>query len=73
MVLHVVGDVGRYASALYGVSAVLHKKPDFEGAFLAGGLFAVASTIKYISNTSISTTDRDKVQKSISNLEKKFK
>ena len=73
MATHVIGDLGRYATALYGASAILQDNPEVDKAVYAGIGFAVASVIKYISDAGTSLTDSQEIQNRISNLESKLK
>ena len=51
MVLETCGKIGQYASALFGISAIIGNQPDIKGAFYAGIGFAAASILSIAGNS----------------------
>ena len=72
LVWNVIGEIGRFATALYGISKVLQENPEIDKVIYAGIGFGIASTIKYMSDAYITTPEYRDLKNQISGIEKKL-
>jgi len=65
LVYNLIGNLGMYSSALWGLSAILQDNLEMDKVGYAGITFGAAGAIKYLSTLVVSRSDGDLVRESI--------